>query len=71
VQLYVPLTPEAEAAVPASAARNSLVLEPVSRHAMRTGNPPTGVMVGYGAPSRTSFAGALDALVRVLAEVSP
>jgi hypothetical protein len=32
---------------------------------------PTGLIVGYGAPARNSFAGALDALLKVLRELGP
>ncbi|WP_459721691.1 aminotransferase-like domain-containing protein [Actinophytocola sp. KF-1] len=69
--LFVPLSATAEAAVPASAARHSLVIEPVSPHTIGATDPPTGVMVGYAAPSKGSFGGALAALRAVLRDVSP
>jgi GntR family transcriptional regulator / MocR family aminotransferase len=56
--------------VPASAARHSLAVEPVSPHAIRTADPLTGLMIGYAAPSRPSYAGALAALQAVLRDVS-
>ncbi len=71
LSLFVPLSPSAEAAVPASAARHSLAVDTVSPHVLRTDDPPTGLSIGYGAPSKPSFAGALDALLAVLRDVSP
>jgi GntR family transcriptional regulator / MocR family aminotransferase len=69
LQLFVPLSPIAEDAVPAAAARHSLAIEPVSPHAIRDTDPLTGLMIGYGAPSRPSFAGALASLLGVLGEI--
>ncbi|MBB4909715.1 aminotransferase-like domain-containing protein [Actinophytocola algeriensis] len=69
--LFVPLSAAAEAAVPASAARHSLTIEPVSPHAIRTTDPSTGLMIGYAASSKASFGGALAALRGVLRDVSP
>jgi GntR family transcriptional regulator/MocR family aminotransferase len=71
LQLFVPLPAAAEAAVPAAAARHSLAVEPVSPHAVRATDPATGLMVGYAAPTKGAFAGALAALLDVLADVSP
>jgi GntR family transcriptional regulator/MocR family aminotransferase len=71
LQLFVPLSAWAEAAIPASAARHSLAIEPVSPHAIRADNPLTGLMIGYGAPPKPAFAGAVDALLAVLRDVSP
>ncbi len=71
LQLFVPLSATAEAAVPASAARHSLAIEPVSPHAIRATDPLTGLMIGYAASSKGSFGGALAALRAVLRDVSP
>jgi GntR family transcriptional regulator / MocR family aminotransferase len=71
LSLYVPLSPAAEAAVPASAARHSLAVDTVSPHVLRDTDVPTGVSIGYGAPSKPSFTGALAALLAVLRDVSP
>lgn len=67
LQLFLPLSAEAEAAVPGAAARHSLAIEPLSPHAI--GASVTGLMVGYGAPTRASFGGALAALLEVLADI--
>jgi GntR family transcriptional regulator/MocR family aminotransferase len=69
LQLFVPLSAAAEAAVPAAAARHSLDIERVSPHAIRDTDPLTGLMIGYAAPSKPSFAGALAALLGVLADI--
>jgi GntR family transcriptional regulator/MocR family aminotransferase len=71
LSLYVPLPAAAEAAVPAAAARHSLAIDTISTHALDADDPHTGLMIGYGAPSKTSFAGAIDALSAVLRDVSP
>jgi len=71
LQLFVPLSARAEAAIPASAARHSLAIEPVSPHAIRADDPLTGLMIGYGAPPKPAFTGAVDALLAVLRDVSP
>jgi GntR family transcriptional regulator/MocR family aminotransferase len=68
LHLFVPLSPEAEAAVPTAAARHSVTLEPVSPHAIGT-DPLTGLMIGYGAASKASFGGALTALLAVLNDI--
>jgi GntR family transcriptional regulator / MocR family aminotransferase len=69
LQLFVPLSAETEAEVPAAATRHSLAIEPVSPHAIRGKDPLTGLMIGYGAPTRPSFAGALSALLDVLQDI--
>ncbi|TDV55106.1 PLP-dependent aminotransferase family protein [Actinophytocola oryzae] len=69
LQLFVPLSPEQEAAVPAAAARHSLAIERASPHAIRATDPLTGLMIGYGAPTKPSFAGALTALLGVLGDI--
>jgi len=69
LQLFVPLSAAAEAAVPAAAARHSLAIEPVSPHAIHDTDPLTGLMIGYGAASKASFGGALEALLKVLADI--
>ena len=69
LQLFLPLTPEAEAAVPAAAARHSLAIERLSPHVIGEVDPLTGLMVGYGAPTRASFGGALRALQALLTDV--
>ena len=71
LQLFLPLSAAAEAAVPAAAARHSLAIEPVSPHRIDDTDPLWGLMVGYGAPSKPAFGGALDALLAVLRDVSP
>ncbi|MCA1655257.1 MAG: hypothetical protein LC635_02095 [Pseudonocardiaceae bacterium] len=71
LHLFVPLSAPAEAAVPASAARHSLAIEPVSPHRIGDTDPVTGLMIDYGAPSRPAFAGTLDALLAVLRDVAP
>jgi GntR family transcriptional regulator/MocR family aminotransferase len=67
LQLFVPLPPSVEEAVPPAATRHSVALEPVSPHTM--GCSLTGLMIGYGAPSKPSFGGALTALLAVLREI--
>jgi GntR family transcriptional regulator/MocR family aminotransferase len=67
LQLSVPLPAAAEAAVPSAAARHSLTIERLSPHAI--GAPRPGLMIGYGAPSKPSFGGALTALLAVLADI--
>ncbi len=69
LQLFVPLSPEDEAALPAAAARHSLAIERLSPHAISDTAPVTGLMIGYGAPSRGSFGGALSALLAVLSDI--
>jgi len=71
LQLYLPLSEQAEAAVPASAARHSLAIETISPHRIGAADPLWGLMVGYGAPSKLAFGGTLDALLAVLRDVSP
>jgi GntR family transcriptional regulator / MocR family aminotransferase len=69
LQLFVSLPADAEAAVPASAARHSLAIERVSPHGIRDTDPLTGLVIGYGAPSRPSFGGALTALLAMLRDI--
>ncbi len=71
LQLFLPLSAAAEAAVPAAAARHSLAIEPVSPHRIDDTDPLWGLMVGYGAPSKPAFGGTLDALLAMLKDVSP
>jgi GntR family transcriptional regulator / MocR family aminotransferase len=68
LHLLLPLSTSAEAAVPAVADRHSLAISTVSGYRMRT-ETPTGLIVGYGAPARNSFGGALNALLAVLREI--
>jgi GntR family transcriptional regulator/MocR family aminotransferase len=67
MQLSVPLSAEAEAAVPAAAARHSLAIERLGPHAID--EPVRGLVIGYGAPSRPSFGGALTALLAMLRDI--
>jgi GntR family transcriptional regulator / MocR family aminotransferase len=69
LQLFIPLPAEVEAAVPAAAARHSLAIEPAGPHSMGGTDPLTGLMIGYGAPTKPSFAGALAALLDVLQDI--
>jgi GntR family transcriptional regulator / MocR family aminotransferase len=69
MQLFVPLSAADEAALPAAAARHSLAIERTSPHAIADTAPVTGLMVGYGAPTRASFGGALTALLATLADI--
>jgi GntR family transcriptional regulator/MocR family aminotransferase len=69
LHLFVPLSPTAEAAVPAAAARHSIALERVSPHAILQAAPLTGLMIGYGAAPKPSFSGALTALLAVLSDI--
>jgi GntR family transcriptional regulator / MocR family aminotransferase len=52
---------------PRPAPRHSLTIEHLSPHAI--GTPTPGLMIGYGAPSKPSFGGALAALLAVLADI--
>ncbi|HEX6360510.1 PLP-dependent aminotransferase family protein [Actinophytocola sp.] len=67
LHLFVPLPPEAEAALPVAAARHSLAIQTGTPHTLT--EPSSGLLIGYGAPSRPSFGGALTALLAVLREV--
>ena len=67
LHLFVPLPAEVEAAVPAAAARHSLAVERVSPHAIN--EPVPGLMIGYGAPTKASFGGAVAALRAVLRDI--
>ncbi|CAM3799968.1 PLP-dependent aminotransferase family protein [Kibdelosporangium persicum] len=69
LHLMVPLSAEAEAEVGTVARRNSVALATV--RPMCVNEMRHGLIVGYGAPSRTSFGGALAALLAVLQEVAP
>jgi GntR family transcriptional regulator / MocR family aminotransferase len=69
LQLVLPLSPDAEAEVPAAARRHSLAIEPLSPQWTSPGPDSTGLIVGYGASSKPSFAGALDALLKLLREI--
>jgi GntR family transcriptional regulator/MocR family aminotransferase len=69
LQLFVPLPAAAEAAVPAAAAKHSLAIETLSPHAIDGSDPLPGLMIGYGAPSKPSFGGALTALLDVLDDI--
>lgn len=70
LHVFLPLSPAAEAAAPGVAARHSLRVGTSSPHGMGSCAPPTGLVVGYGAPSKPSFGGALAALTRVLGELA-
>jgi GntR family transcriptional regulator/MocR family aminotransferase len=65
----LPLPSSAEAAVPAIAARHSLAITTVKPYRMTEADTPSGLIVGYGAPARNSFTGALNALLAVLGEL--
>jgi GntR family transcriptional regulator / MocR family aminotransferase len=67
LQLFVPLSPAVEAAVPSAAASHSLAVERVSPHGIDTS--VTGLIIGYGAPSKPSFGGALTALSAALRDI--
>jgi GntR family transcriptional regulator/MocR family aminotransferase len=69
LQLFLPLSADAEAAVVTSAARHSLAVEVLGPHAFPGSVPLPGLMIGYGAPSKPSFGGALNALLAVLDDV--
>jgi GntR family transcriptional regulator / MocR family aminotransferase len=69
LQLFVPLSADEEAAVPAAAARHSLAIETLSPHAMSGAAPLPGLIIGYGAASKPSFGGALTALLGVLNDI--
>src|SRR5437667_12812378 len=58
LQLVLPLSPAAEADVPAAARRHSLAIEPLSPQWMAPRPDSSGLIVGYGASSKPSFAGA-------------
>jgi GntR family transcriptional regulator / MocR family aminotransferase len=70
LHLTLPLSAEAEAAVPAAARRHSLAIRVLSTQWM---DPPEknahGLVVGYGAPSKNAFEGTLAALLDVLREL--
>src|SRR5207249_8286104 len=69
LQLVLPLSPAAEAEVPAAARRHSLAIEPLSPQWLHPRDGSTGLIVGYGAPSKPSFTGALHALLAMLREL--
>jgi GntR family transcriptional regulator/MocR family aminotransferase len=65
----LPLSPEAEAEVPAAARRHSLAIDVVSKQWMHARKESHGLIVGYGTPSKNAFAGTLEALLNVLHEL--
>jgi GntR family transcriptional regulator/MocR family aminotransferase len=69
LHLMLPLPAAAEEAVPAIAARHSLAITTVRPYRMTEADTPSGLIVGYGAPARNSFTGALNALLGVLSEL--
>ncbi|MET0132467.1 MAG: PLP-dependent aminotransferase family protein [Kibdelosporangium sp.] len=70
LHMVLPLSTSAEAAVPAAARRHSLSVETLTPHRMRPRAGDTGgIVVGYGAPTRHGFTGALQALLKALADL--
>jgi GntR family transcriptional regulator/MocR family aminotransferase len=69
LHLVLPLSTSAESAIPAAARRHSLAIETLSPHWMHPNNHPGGLIVGYGAPFKHAFTGALQALQCVLREI--
>ena len=70
LHLVVPLSLDAEASLPAVAGRHSLGVAALSPLWMDPGRRRGGVVVGYGASSKPAFAGALEALLAVLRELT-
>jgi GntR family transcriptional regulator/MocR family aminotransferase len=69
LHLVLPLSTSAEAEIPAAARRHSLAIEILSPQWMHPVDQPGGLIVGYGAPSKHAFGGALEALLNVLREI--
>ncbi|MEV4316851.1 PLP-dependent aminotransferase family protein [Actinocrispum sp. NPDC049592] len=69
LHLMLPLSREVEATVPGIAARHSLAIHTLAAHRMTGADNPNGLIVGYGAPARNQFAGTLNALQKLLAEL--
>lgn len=69
LQLVVPLSTSAEAAVPAAARRHSLEIESLSPHWIQPADQPGGLIVGYGASPKHAFGGALQALLTMMDEL--
>ncbi|MCE7010794.1 PLP-dependent aminotransferase family protein [Kibdelosporangium philippinense] len=67
LHLTLPLSEAAEADVRTVSRRHSLAIETVSQMSM--GDKQYGLLVGYGAPSRNAFGGALEALLNTLREL--
>ncbi|ALG11351.1 PLP-dependent aminotransferase family protein [Kibdelosporangium phytohabitans] len=67
LHLMVPLSEDAEAQVPAVARRHSLDIATVAPMVVQ--RKQHGLIVGYGAPSKNAFTGALEALLAVLHEL--
>ncbi|MFD1051747.1 PLP-dependent aminotransferase family protein, partial [Kibdelosporangium lantanae] len=68
LHLVLPLSTEDEQTVPAIATRHSLAITTLTDYRM-TPTGPSGLNVGYGSPTRTSFGGTLDALLKLLADL--
>jgi GntR family transcriptional regulator/MocR family aminotransferase len=71
LHLVLPLDNSAESRVGATARRHALAIETVGAQRMRPAEGAGGLIVGYGAPAKHAFAGALDALLGMLRELSP
>ena len=69
LHLVVPLSPSAEAAVPAASRRHSLGITTLATQWISPGPHPGGLVVGYGAAPGHSFAGALSALLNTLTDL--
>ncbi len=69
LHLVVPLSPAAEAAVPAAARRHSLGITTLATQWISSGPHPGGLVVGYGAAPGHSFTGALAALLNTLSDL--
>ncbi|MFD9733374.1 PLP-dependent aminotransferase family protein [Umezawaea sp. NPDC059074] len=70
LHLVVPLSLDAEASLASVAGRHSLRVEALSPLWMDQERRRGGVVVGYGASSKAAFAGALEALLAVLRELT-
>jgi len=69
LHLMLPMDASAESGVPAAARRHALAIETVGAQRMRPAEGAGGLIVGYGAPAKHAFAGALDALLGMLREL--
>jgi GntR family transcriptional regulator/MocR family aminotransferase len=69
LHLLLPLSTSAEAEARAAARRQSMAIEPLSPQRIQPHDQPGGLIVGYGAPPRHAFGGAVAALLDVLREI--
>ena len=69
LHLTVPLSPDAELAIPTAARKHSLAIETLGPQRMQPESGDGGLIVGYGAPTAPAFGAALEALLAMLGEI--